>query len=226
MGIREYDGPLDLLLDEVRRQNVAIEDIAMAPIVGRFLEYVRSAAGRNLNLDMEWLHMAATLIQWKSRALLPGERQADPVREELVRQLQAHRRLAAEALGELQDVEDKRLPRAAEAATSLPPEPSFTTVWDLMQQARDLARWAERHGEDRRRWRESFGVEQDEVTVGGMMEHLRGRLAAGERDGVRLLEEQKTVARRSCLFLGMLEMARRGEMQIEQNEAFGEILLS
>src|SRR6185312_13971154 len=98
----QFEGPLDLLLDEVRRQNVAIETIAMAPIVARFLEYVRAAAERSLNLDMEWLHMAATLIHWKSRSLLPpeagGQAQADPIRDGLVQQLLAHRRQAAQEL--------------------------------------------------------------------------------------------------------------------------------
>ena len=86
-----YEGPLDLLLAEVRRQRVAIERIAMAPIVARFLEYMRTAARRNLALDIEWLHMAATLIEWKSLALLPSteESPADPIRDEVVRQLQS-----------------------------------------------------------------------------------------------------------------------------------------
>ena len=78
--VEEFEGPLDLLLDEVRRQNVAIEKIAMAPIVARFLEYVRTAAERNLNLDIEWLHMAATLIHWKSRSLLPADATGEPQR--------------------------------------------------------------------------------------------------------------------------------------------------
>src|SRR5437660_11492816 len=84
----QFEGPLDLLLDEVRRQNVAIENIAMAPIVARFLEYVATAAERNLNLDIEWLYMAATLIHWKSRSLLPrdveGDPQKDLIRDDLV----------------------------------------------------------------------------------------------------------------------------------------------
>ena len=53
---RDFEGPLDLLLDEVRRQNVEIDKIAMAPMVSRFLEYMGTAAERNLNLDIDWLH--------------------------------------------------------------------------------------------------------------------------------------------------------------------------
>jgi chromatin segregation and condensation protein Rec8/ScpA/Scc1 (kleisin family) len=68
--IPEFEGPLDLLLDEVRRQNIAIEKPRH---VARFLAYVGTAAQRNPNLDIEWLHMAATLIHWKSRSLLPRD---------------------------------------------------------------------------------------------------------------------------------------------------------
>jgi hypothetical protein len=65
-----------------------------------FSEYVETAASRNLNLDIEWLPMAATLIQWKSLSLLPGGQRvaADPIRDELVRQLAVHRKEAAAAM--------------------------------------------------------------------------------------------------------------------------------
>jgi segregation and condensation protein A len=233
----EFEGPLDLLLDEVRRQNVAIESIAMAPIVARFLAYVGAAAERNLNLDIEWLHMAATLIHWKSRSLLPQdasiEPRRDPIWDDLVQQLLAHRKQAADELARRRAVEETRFSRAAaegELVTSgpamdEPDEPGFISVWDLIQQARDLARWVEQQREDRRRWRESFGVEQDDVTVSDMMDYLRDQLATagGRLDGVGLLESQATASRRSCLFLGMLEMARDRQLELQQDEVFGPI---
>jgi chromatin segregation and condensation protein Rec8/ScpA/Scc1 (kleisin family) len=90
-SVREgkFAGPLDLLLAEVRRQRVAIEEVDLAPVVGRFLDYLRTAKAANMNLDIEWLHLAATLVHWKSRALLPvapegREAPGDPVRDELV----------------------------------------------------------------------------------------------------------------------------------------------
>lgn len=239
--LAEFEGPLDLLLDEVRRQNVAIENIAMAPIVARFLAYVGSAAERNLNLDIEWLHMAATLIYWKSRLLLPqdatGEPQRDAIRDDLVQQLLAHRKQAADELARRRAVEETRFSRAAAAggefvasgpATDEPDEPRFVSVWDLIQQARDLARWVEQHREDRRHWCESFGVEQDDVTVCEMMDYLQDQLATvdGGIDGVGLLESQATASRRSCLFLGMLELARDRQLELQQDEMFGPIWLS
>lgn len=234
----EFEGPLDLLLDEVRRQNVAIENIAMAPIVARFLEYVRSASERHLNLDIEWLHMAATLIHWKSRALLPQELTGDPqknlIRDELVRQLLAYRKDAADELARRRSVEETRFSRATaiehelrnESSPANPEEPSFVSVWDLIQQARDLARWIEQQREDRHRWCESFGVE-DNVTVNEMMDYIRDRLATedGGLDGIGLLESQDPGVRRSCLFLAMLEMARERQIEIQQNEVFGPMWL-
>jgi segregation and condensation protein A len=233
VDLEEFDGPLDLLLDEVRRQNVAIENIAMAPVVARYLEYVSTAVDRNLNLDMEWLHMAATLIQWKSRSLLPEDvgrpRQVDPIRDDLVEQLIAHRKRAADDLARRREVEDTRFSRASEgvaqeAATDEGPD--FVSVWDLIQQARGLAGWVEQQRKDRLQWQETFGVEADDVTVGEMIDYLRARLGAdGVLDGVSLLQSQATASRRSCLFLGMLEMARDQQLEIQQNEMFGAISL-
>jgi segregation and condensation protein A len=228
-----FDGPLDLLLEEVRRQRVAIEEINLAPIVARFLEYMRTAAERNLNLDIEWLDMAATLIHWKSRSLLPGDplrgRQADPIRDDLVQRLLAHRKEAGEELGRLRAAEEARFTRAAESVTEGPAEPPFVTVWDMIQQARDIASWAGERREGLRRWQETIDVERDDVTVAQMMEYLGTRLnvAAGQKlDGLGLLSEQPTVSHRSCLFLGMLEMARDRKLELEQNESFGALVIS
>jgi segregation and condensation protein A len=231
--LSEFEGPLDLLLEEVRRQNVAIEGIAMAPVVARFLDYVDTAAERNLNLDIEWLHMAATLIYWKSRSLLPQYgtegSAADPIRDDLIRQLLAHRKQAADELARRRAIEATQFTRIVSDGQSDGSAPEGTepsealSVWDLIQQARELAHWVEQQQEDRSRWRESFGVEPDETTVSEMMDYLREQLAVGDGklDGSALLENQATAARRSCLFLGMLEMAGNRQVQLQQNELFG-----
>jgi segregation and condensation protein A len=235
----EFEGPLDLLLEEVRRQNVAIEQIAMAPIVARFLEYFGAEAGQNLNLDIEWLHMAATLIYWKSRALLPlpesEDPQKDPIRDDLISQLLAHRKQAADELARRRAVEEARFTRSAgqdqngasDSAAERATRPEVVSVWDLIQQARELAGWVEQQREDRCRWQEAFGVEQDETTVSEMMEYLREKLASGngKLDGIGLLGNQATASRRSCLFLGMLEMAGNRQIELLQNEVFGPLFI-
>jgi segregation and condensation protein A len=235
--VEAFDGPLDLLLDEVRRQNVAIEKIAMAPIVARFLEYVRTAAERNLNLDIEWLHMAATLIHWKSRSLLPSdamtEPAADPTRDSLVQQLLAHRKQVAEELARRRAVEQAQVSRVGgefrEAAGPDEPEDSpFVSVWDLMQQARDLSRWVQEHRESHRQWKETLGVEKDDVTVSDMIDYLWARLGSADvtLDGATLINEQPCASRKANLFLGMLELVRDQQLQIEQSEFCGPVWLS
>lgn len=240
VGWVEFEGPLDLLLDEVRRQNVDIERIQMAPLVARFLGYVQAAGRRNLNLDIEWLHTASILIQWKSRSLLPHEPTAEPtrdtIRDELIGELRQYRKEAAKDLARRLARTVAQLPRGSgreqftePAGPEEPEDLSFTSVWDLLGQARELARWAVEHREDRRRWHETFDIEQETMTVAEMSELLRAALACSESgtlDGVRLIHEQITPARRAYVFLGMLEMARAAEVNLSQEQPFGEIWVS
>jgi chromatin segregation and condensation protein Rec8/ScpA/Scc1 (kleisin family) len=79
------------------------------------------------------------------------------------------------------------------------------------------------------KWRQTLAVVQENVTVGEMMEWLLEQLAASADEkliATRLLEAQAGARRRSCLFLGMLEMARDQRVRIEQGQVFGEIWLS
>ena len=230
-----FSGPIELLLDEVRRQNVAVEKIDLAPLASRFLAYVRDARDRDINLDIEWLHMAATLIQWKSRALLPGDPEnavpaaADPVREEIVGLLRAHRKELAADLAQRKAGNDARLSRPGE---SLGPEEEeerelpFVSVWDLTQQARELRRWAEGYRRTVAHWRTTFDVEHDPVTVAQMSQVVRDYLAQAESapvDALPLLATQPSPAHRSALFLGLLEMVRDQEITCEQEELFGSV---
>jgi segregation and condensation protein A len=232
--VGEFEGPLDLLLDEVRRQNIAIEEIALGPMAECFLAYLRAATECRLNLDIEWIHMAATLIQWKSRSLLPRdlavEGKTDPLRDELIRQLVAHRQRAAEQLGQRQSIEQTRFPRGevstGDAGTEEAAEPGFVSVWDLVQQARELARWAAEHREQRCAGQVAIEIEGDSVTVSEMIDFLRNTLArAGEVpvDALHLLHTQPSAGRRCCLFLALLELAQIRELQIEQAEPLGQV---
>ncbi len=233
---REFEGPLDLLLEEVRRQNVDVERIQMAPLVARFLGYVRTARQRDLNLDIEWLHTASVLIQWKSRSLLPNEPTAEPVpdtiRDELIAQLRRHRKEAADALAGRWNRAAAQLPRGSpkqftgETGPAEPEDLPFLSVWDLLQQARDLARWAAEYRLAQRQWQETLAVEQDPVTVAEMSQLLRDSLRiteSGVLDVALLLREQPTAARRACLFLGMLEMTQAQEVEVSQERAWEEI---
>ena len=66
--IPQYEGPLDLLLSIVRRNELSIADLPLAPIAAQYLAYIKEAEALDVNLGMEWIDIAARLIQWKSRS--------------------------------------------------------------------------------------------------------------------------------------------------------------
>lgn len=233
---KTFDGPLDLLLDEVRRQRIAIEEVALAPLVARYLAYMETAAAKQLPLDIDWILLAATLIQWKSRSLLPvaGTSARDPIRDEIVELLLAHRKQAAEDLNRRRSEEAGRLSRGGDpdfreaTPAGEDVDPPFISVWDLTQQARDLARWAAQQSQQRRQWHQSFPLEDEDITVAEMCEYLQTQLAAGgtEIDASQLFVQQPTPLRRVYLFLAMLEMARAQQIRLLQPDAFATIVLA
>src|ERR1041385_9020316 len=109
-----YEGPLDLLLDLIRRQQIDIKDIPIATITAQYLEYMEKALEMDIDLGSEFVYMAATLIHIKSRMLLPrdpvleeGEADEDP-RQELVDRLLEHElfKNAAEMLQQKRLIEE------------------------------------------------------------------------------------------------------------------------
>src|SRR5947199_4224869 len=77
--LEHYDGPLDLLLDLIRKQQIDIRDIPIATITQQYLDYVQKAREMDMDLGAEFVYMAATLIHIKSRMLLPR----DPALEQM-----------------------------------------------------------------------------------------------------------------------------------------------
>src|SRR5215475_6338981 len=116
--LESYDGPLDLLLDLIRKQQIDIKDIPIATITAQYLDYMEKAREMDIDLGAEFVYMAATLIHMKSRMLLPsdpalakeGEQSEDP-RQELVERLLEHDRFkhAAEMLQQKRLIEENVL---------------------------------------------------------------------------------------------------------------------
>jgi segregation and condensation protein A len=230
-----FDGPLDLLLDEVRRQNIDLEAVALAPLVARYLDYLQRAVRAGQPLAIDWILLAATLIQWKSRALLTPEADpaADPVRDELIEQLRAHRQDVARDLGRRRAEEADWLSRDGDPVFTEKPvpeepsQPAFLSVWDLAEQARDLARWAAQRRQERHRLRPFAKSESIEVPVAAMVEYLLAQFAAAgpELNASRLFALQPDPPHQAALFLAMLEMAQAQQLFIRQDEEFAEISL-
>jgi segregation and condensation protein A len=223
-----YDGPLDLLLDLIRKQDIDIYDIPIARITAQYLAYVEKIRELDVNVAAEFIYMAAVLIQIKSRMLLPRDPlapqgQEDP-RDELVNRLLEHEKFksAAQMLLQKQQLEDAVVsnPSLKEFFNDEGTEPELAAdVIDLVRTFRQIL--------ERAKSRPILEVDEDQVTVGQMIDFLRRRLALEDRP-VRLKQLLRNVQSKNaliCTFLALLELVRLQAILLRQERVFGEILL-
>jgi segregation and condensation protein A len=142
--LEHYDGPLDLLLDLIRKQEIDIYNIPIAQITAQYLEYMQRATEMNVELSAEFIYMAATLIHIKSKMLLPRDPalqelipEEDP-RKELVDRLLEHERFksAAEMLHQKRVIEEAvwSNPQIAEFRNEEGADPGLAvTLFDLVK---------------------------------------------------------------------------------------------
>ena len=224
-----YEGPLDLLLDLVRKQDIDIYDIPIAQITAQYLAYVEKLRELDVNLAAEFIYMAAVLIHIKSKMLLPrdpaisSEAQDDP-RAELVNRLIEHEKFksAAQMLMQKQQIED--------AVRSNPAIRDFMeasgTESEIAADVIDLVKTFQQVLE-RVRSRPIMQVDDETVTVSQMIDYLRRRLSVEDRP-LRLKQILQNVQSRQalvCMFLALLELVRLQAIQLRQDRLFGEILL-
>jgi segregation and condensation protein A len=230
--LEHYEGPLDLLLDLIRKQQIEIKDIPIATITSQYLEYMDKAREMDMDLGAEFVYMAATLIHIKSKMLLPrdpaleedGEAQEDP-RQELVDRLLEHERFknAAEMLQQKRMIEENVWSNPQmKAFASEDDDPGLAiTLFDLVKAFGELL--------ERAKTRPVYEVESGDVTVADMVRYLRERfLDAGPGEPVfilRLFEQQRSRRAMIALFLAVLEMVRMQAVVVAQKDLFGEIAL-
>jgi len=224
-----YDGPLDLLLDLVRKQDIDIYDIPIAKITAQYLAYVEKLRELDVNVAAEFIYMAAVLIHIKSKMLLPrdpavsSEDQEDP-RAELVNRLIEHEKFksAAQMLLQKQQIEDavRSNPAIREFMEAEGTEPEIAAdVIDLVKTFQQVL--------ERVRSRPIIQVDEESVSVSQMIVYLRRRLSLEDRP-IRLKQMLSTVQSRQalvCLFLALLELVRLQAVQLRQDRLFGEILV-
>ena len=224
--LEAYQGPLDLLLDLIRKQEINIYDIPIASITQQYLDYLHLLEELNIDIAGEFIFMAATLIYIKSRMLLPRdptappEEQEDP-RTELVERLLEHEQFknAAEMLQSKRVVEDAMWsqPGIGEFVEAEDEPGLAITTFDLIAAFRDIL--------ERAKKRPQMEIHREEVTVAEMIEHVRQVLAANPHP-VRLDDlAAGYVARQAliALLLALLEMVRLQAIQLRQKELFGAV---
>jgi segregation and condensation protein A len=224
-----YEGPLDLLLDLVRKQNIDVYDIPIAQITAQYLSYVERLRELDVDVAAEFIYMASLLIHIKSKMLLPRdpdlspEQQEDP-RDELVQRLLEHEKFksAAQMLLQKQQIEDAVLsnPALKEFKDAEGTEPELAAdVIDLVRTFQTIL--------DRMRDRPILQMSDDSVTVGQMIEYVRRRLLMEDRPVKlkRLLHSLNSKNALVCAFLALLELVRLQAVLLKQDKLFGEILI-
>src|SRR6266852_6082572 len=224
-----YEGPLDLLLDLIRKQDIDIYDIPIARITAQYLGYVEKLRELDVNVAADFIYMAAVLIHIKSKLLLPRDPGApadteDDPRSELVNRLLEHEKFksAAQMLMQKQQIEDAvwSNPAIKDFMDAPGTEPEIAAdVIDLVKTFQQVL--------ERVRSRPIMQVDDETVTVSQMIDYLRRRLSLEDRP-LRLRQILQNVQSRQalvCMFLALLELVRLQAIQLRQDRLFGEILL-
>jgi segregation and condensation protein A len=227
--LEQYEGPLDLLLDLIRRQQLNIYDIPIARITQQYLQYLEQAAALDMEIGAEFVYMAATLIHIKSKMLLPRDPELDRIdpeedpRKELVDRLLEYERYKSAAAM----LQEKRM--VEEAIWSNPQIEKFVgenqgpeldvSLFDLVKTFEQVL--------ERARHRPTYEVTKEDVSVPDMIVFLLTTLKSVPRSEsiavVPLFERQNSRRAMICLFLAILEMVKQQAIRLTQKESFGEI---
>jgi segregation and condensation protein A len=224
-----YDGPLDLLLDLIRKQDIDIYDIPIAKITAQFLAYVDRLRESDMDVAGEFIYTAALLIHIKSKMLLPRapagpDDVAEDPRRELVERLLEHERFknAAQMLHERQMLEAASWtnPGVREFREDEGAEPEIAAdTTDLVRIFREIL--------DRARNRPILDVQEDTLTVGQMIQFLARRLTMEDKPIAlrRLLSHTRSERALIAMFLALLEMVRLQAILLRQDRQFSEIFI-
>jgi segregation and condensation protein A len=225
-----YEGPLDLLLDLIKKQEMNIHDIQIATITSQYLEYLHKLEELNVDVSADFIYMAATLIYIKSKMLLPpdplasAEEQALDPRADLVQRLVEHEKFknAAQLLYQKQHIEEN--------VWSKPDKSLYNdegTESDLVVSLVDLVKVFQQVLE-RRKEVARIDLQHEEFTVAQMMAQLRAQIVASEDNSVNLARFFEACTSRHAMivaFLAVLEMVKMQAVALAQEKQFGEIVV-
>lgn len=238
--IENFEGPLDLLLHLIDVNKFNIFDIPIVEITEQYLEYVRNMDTKDLNVTSEFLVMAATLLEIKAKMLLPVEvdeegEEIDP-REELVQKLleyKMYKYMSYELQDRMQDAG-----KAMYKQPTIPPEvEGYIEPVDLekllgnltLKKLNDIFQSVmKRQNEKLDPIRSKFGkIEKEEVSLEDKLDFVENY---AKEHGTflfrKMLEGQQSKMQIVVTFLAILELMKTGKIMIQQEETFGEILIT
>ena len=226
ISLPRYDGPFDLLLSLIRRNEYSIDELPVLEITSQFLAYVRTARDLDAELGGEFVEVASWLVLLKSRSLLPAEPTEGPTRrEELRRAVLDHATLrAATEFLRVRSGSSRPGSAGAPAARS---ETVLEVAGDEAPTVQDVLEAAGRALEAARAARSFEETEGDNVTVEELVRWIGVRLASIPARSAVSTEEwfqvQPSNRARAALFLALLELARKGILLLHQDEDFAAI---
>ncbi len=221
--LEAFEGPLDLLLYLIRRQNLDILDIPIAEITRQYMSYIDVMRGMQLELAGEYLVMAATLAEIKSRMLLPrpaaaGDEEADP-RAELVRRLQEYERFkrAAMDMEELHRIDRDTFPASAELVerrvVRLQPNVSLQEMLVALKDVMGRAEMFAHHH-----------ISRERLSVRQRMSEVLGTMRSQAFvEFVTLFRAEEGRMGVTVTFIAILELLREGLIEIVQSEPYAPI---
>jgi segregation and condensation protein A len=230
ISIPLFEGPLDLLLDLIKKQEMNIHDIPISKITSQYLDYLHQLETLNVDVSAEFIYMAATLIYIKSKMLLPPdplaspEEQATDPREELVQRLLEHEKFknAAQLLYQKQQIEEN--------VWSKPDKTLYndeSTEGELVVSLVDLVRVFQQVLE-RKKEVTRIELKHESFTVAQMIAQLRGQIISSDTNSVSLVEFFEACPSRHAMivaFLAVLEMVKLQAVAMAQEKQFGDIIL-
>jgi segregation and condensation protein A len=223
-----YDGPLDLLLDLIKKQEIDIHNIPIAKITGQYLDYLHKLEQLDMDISADFIYMAATLIYIKSKMLLPpdplgGPEELEDPRADLVHRLVEHEKFksAAQLLHQRQQIEehvwskpDLTLYESKESEGEL-----IVSLVDLVKVFQQVL--------ERRKEVVKIELHHEQFTIAQMMDLLRQQLMVSE-GGVDLISFFESCPSRHAMIvalLAVLELTRLQAIILVQQELFSKILL-
>src|ERR1700739_4579953 len=230
INIPMYEGPLDLLLDIIKKQEMTIHDIQISKITSQYLDYLHKLEELNVDVSSEFIYMAASLIYIKSKMLLPPdplgspEEQTTDPREELVQRLLEHEKFknAAQLLYQKHQIE--------ETVWSKPDKSLYNdegTEGELVVSLVDLVKVFQQVLE-RRKEVSRIELRHEEFTVAQMIAQLRSQILASDTSSVSLIQFFEACPSRHAMivaFLAVLELVKLQAVALAQKKQFGYILV-
>jgi segregation and condensation protein A len=225
-----FEGPLDLLLYLIKKEEVSIYDVNLTKLATQFIEYIELMRQFDLEIAGEFLVMASTLMYIKSRELLPvdqqaqieGEEDGEDPRWELIRQLVEYKKFK-DAASQLQVLEERqentfpRVPGKVEFVSDAPAPKPGVSIFDLLNAVNSVLKRFEKRDNPR-------DIFEDKWTVSEKIEFIVSTIASrGKLLFSELFENATSRSEVVCTFLALLELVRLKQLVCAQTEEFAEI---